>query len=72
MAGRPYQDVQNSALWEARRLLPDVVLMNVKMPPTETTAHVIKSECPQTGVVILRQQADESHVWALLEKGVPG
>jgi len=62
---------------EARRLRPDVVLMDIKMPPTETVegieaAHVIKAERPETGVLILSQHDDESYVWALLEKGVEG
>jgi DNA-binding NarL/FixJ family response regulator len=67
----------DSVLREARRLQPDVVLMDIKMPPTETmegiqAAHVIKGERPQTGILILTQHDDESYVWALLEKGVEG
>jgi DNA-binding NarL/FixJ family response regulator len=67
----------DSVLREARRLHPDVVLMDIKMPPTETmegihAAHVIKGERPQTGILILSQHDDESYVWALLEKGVEG
>ena len=66
-----------SVLREARRLRPDVVVMDIKMPPSETmegieAAHVIKSERPETGIVILSQHDDESYVWALLEKGVEG
>lgn len=61
----------------ARELRPDVVLMDIKMPPTHTiegirAAHVIKEELPGTGVVILSAHDDESYVWALLEKGVAG
>jgi DNA-binding NarL/FixJ family response regulator len=64
-------------LREASRLRPDVVLMDVKMPPTETiegirAAHIIKAERPETGILILSQHDDESYVWALLEKGVEG
>ena len=64
-------------LAEARRLRPDVVLMDVKMPPTHTTegidaAHTIKAELPGTGVVVLTQHDDEEYVWALLERGVDG
>jgi DNA-binding NarL/FixJ family response regulator len=64
-------------LQQARALLPDVVLMDVKMPPTETTegiraAHAIKAERPKTGVLVLTQHDDESYVWALLENGVEG
>lgn len=66
-----------SVLAEARRLAPDVVLMDIKMPPTYSTegidaAHVIKRERPQTGVVVLSQHDDEGYVWALLEAGVAG
>lgn len=61
----------------ARRLRPDVVLMDVKMPPTNTTegidaAHLIKAERPSTGVVVLTQHDDEEYVWALLQHGVDG
>ena len=61
----------------ARRLRPDVVLMDVKMPPTFSmegieAAHVIKGEQPQVGVVVLSQHDDEEYVWALLKHGVDG
>lgn len=64
-------------LAEARRLHPDVVLMDIKMPPTYSmegieAAHTIKRERPETGVVMLTQHDDESYVWALLEHGVAG
>jgi DNA-binding NarL/FixJ family response regulator len=67
----------DSVLTEARRLQPDVVLMDVKMPPTHTTegidaAHAIKAERPETGIVMLTQHDDEEYVWALLEGGVAG
>jgi DNA-binding NarL/FixJ family response regulator len=67
----------DSVLSQSRQLCPDVVLMDIKMPPTETiegihAAHVIKSERPATGILILSQHDDESYVWALLEKGIEG
>ena len=67
----------DSVLAETRRLEPDVVLMDIKMPPTHTmegidAAHVIKQELPTTGVVVLSQHDDEGYVWALLENGVAG
>jgi DNA-binding NarL/FixJ family response regulator len=67
----------DTVLAEARRLTPDVVLMDIKMPPTYSTegidaAHVIKRERPQTGVVVLSQHDDEGYVWSLLEAGVAG
>ena len=66
-----------SVLAEAGRLEPDVVLMDVKMPPTFSmegieAAHAIKAARPQTGIVMLTQHDDEEYVWALLEHGVAG
>ncbi|HEY3530536.1 MAG TPA: response regulator transcription factor [Nocardioides sp.] len=60
-----------------RELAPDVVLMDVKMPPTHSmegieAGRVIKCERPSTGVLILTQHDDESYVWAALEQGVAG
>ena len=57
---------------ETRRLKPDVVLMDIKMPPTFAmegieAAHVIKAERPRTGVLVLTQHDDESYLWALLQ-----
>ncbi|MEX2586378.1 MAG: response regulator transcription factor [Actinomycetota bacterium] len=68
-----YQQV----LDECRRLKPDVVLMDIRMPPTFTmegirAAHVIRAELPQIGVVMLSQHDDESYVWELLKDGVSG
>jgi DNA-binding NarL/FixJ family response regulator len=67
----------DGVLAEARRLLPDVILMDIKMPPTYSmegieAAHVIKRERPETGIVMLTQHDDEGYVWALLEDGVAG
>jgi DNA-binding NarL/FixJ family response regulator len=64
-------------LSEARRLEPDVVLMDIKMPPTHTmegieAAHAIKAERPDAGIVMLTQHDDEEYVWALLGQGVAG
>jgi DNA-binding NarL/FixJ family response regulator len=67
----------DSVIAESRRLQPDVVLMDIKMPPTHSmegieAAHVIKDELPDIGVVVLSQHEDEGYVWALLEGGVAG
>lgn len=67
----------DSVLAETRRLRPDVVLMDIKMPPTHSmegieAAHAIKADLPETGIVILSQHDDEGYVWALLEHGVEG
>lgn len=66
-----------SVLEQARRLRPDVIVMDIKMPPGYSmegieAAHAIKEERPQTGVVMLTQHDDEGYVWALLERGVAG
>jgi DNA-binding NarL/FixJ family response regulator len=58
-------------------LLPDVVLMDIKMPPTHTmegveAAHAVKARWPATGVVVQSQHDDEEYVWALLSDGVEG
>ncbi|MBI3746281.1 MAG: response regulator transcription factor [Chloroflexi bacterium] len=66
-----------SVIAEARRLEPDVVVMDVKMPPTYTmegieAAHRIRAERPRTGILVLTQHDDEAYVWALLGRGVAG
>lgn len=66
-----------SVLAEERRLSPDVVVMDVKMPPGYSmegieAAHEIKRRRPEAGVVMLTQHDDEAYVWALLEEGVAG
>ena len=67
----------DSVLSETRRLKPDAVLMDIKMPPTHSTegidaAHVIKRELPGTGIVMLSQHDDGVCVWRLLSHGVAG
>lgn len=67
----------DTVLAETRRTKPDVVLMDIKMPPTHSmegieAAHIIKDELPATGVVVLTQHEDEGYVWALLKGGVAG
>lgn len=67
----------DSVLAETRRLKPDVVLMDIKMPPTYSmegieAAHIVKQELPATGIVVLSQHEDEGYVWALLKSGVVG
>ncbi|MGQ0678345.1 MAG: response regulator [Actinomycetota bacterium] len=66
-----------SLLDETRKHVPDVVLTDIRMPPTLTmegirAAHIIKQEFPAIGVVVLTQHDDESYVWALLKEGVAG
>lgn len=68
-----YQEV----LEAARRLRPDVILMDIRMPPTYTmegieAARAIKAERPETGIVMVTQHDDPSYVWSLLQGGVSG
>ena len=67
----------DGVLAEARRLRPDAILMDIKMPPSHSmegieAAHLIKKERPETGIVMLTQHDDEGYVWALLDQGVAG
>ena len=58
-------------------LEPDVVLTDIRMPPTFTTEGIdvakrIRAEHPRTGVVVLSQYAEEDYAFELLEDGVAG
>jgi len=60
-----------------RRLSPDAVLTDIRMPPTLRTegidcAHTIRAEFPATGVVILSQHAEGSYAGQLFEHGSSG
>src|SRR3954452_394142 len=56
------------------RELPDVVLTDIRMPPSQTDegiriAHVLHDEHPGIGVVVLSQYAEPEYVLALLDAG---
>jgi DNA-binding NarL/FixJ family response regulator len=56
---------------------PDVVVTDIRMPPTHTdegvrAAAVIRSERPQTGVVVLSHYVKESYALRLLEESAAG
>jgi DNA-binding NarL/FixJ family response regulator len=56
---------------------PDVVLTDIRMPPTNTTegieaAKQIRAEHPSIGVVVLSQFADEDYAYDLLKEGAAG
>lgn len=56
---------------------PDVVLTDVRMPPTNTdegirVASELRRSHPQTGVVVLSQHSDPSYAVALFEDGSDG
>jgi DNA-binding NarL/FixJ family response regulator len=56
---------------------PDVVLTDIRMPPTNTDegirlAEGLRSSAPSIGVVVLSQYADAEYALALLDKGAAG
>ena len=60
-----------------RRLGPDAVLTDIRMPPTHRmegieAAHAIRATHPSTGVVVLSQHTDESYALALFANGSAG
>ena len=57
--------------------LPDVVLTDIRMPPTQTNegieaARRIRDEHPGVGVVVLSQYVEEDYAFALLDQGAAG
>ncbi|HET7049290.1 MAG TPA: response regulator transcription factor [Solirubrobacteraceae bacterium] len=64
----------DSALAATDELDPDVVLTDIKMPPTSTDegirlATALRETHPSTGVVVLSQFSEPGYVLALLEAG---
>lgn len=60
-----------------RRLGPDAVLTDIRMPPTHQmegidAAHVIRDGHPSIGVIVLSQHTDESYALALFRNGSAG
>jgi DNA-binding NarL/FixJ family response regulator len=57
--------------------LPDVVLTDIRMPPTQTDEGIeaalrIRAEHPGVGVVVLSQYVEEDYAFALLAEGAKG
>ncbi|HEY8827717.1 MAG TPA: response regulator transcription factor [Jatrophihabitantaceae bacterium] len=56
---------------------PDVVVTDIRMPPTNTDEGIrmadgLRSSAPSVGVVVLSQYADAEYALALLDKGAAG
>ncbi len=56
---------------------PDVVLTDIRMPPTQTTegidaAKKIRADHPEIGVVVLSQYVEEEYAYELLKEGAAG
>ena len=63
------------ALWAEHR--PDVVLLDIRMPPTFTTegidlAHELRAQDPSLGIVVLSQHDDPEYALELLADGSEG
>ena len=64
-------------LQAVEELKPEVVLTDIRMPPTNTTegidaARRIRSDHPDIGVVVLSQFAEEEYAYELLKDGAAG
>jgi len=67
----------DSLMAEVEAQKPDVVITDIRMPPTGTdegirAAEQIRTKHPQIGVVVLSQYAEPEYALALLEKGAAG
>jgi DNA-binding NarL/FixJ family response regulator len=68
---------EDELLAQVREHRPDVVVTDIRMPPTQTdegvrAAAVIRSELPQTGVVVLSQHVTQDYAIRLLEETSAG
>jgi DNA-binding NarL/FixJ family response regulator len=64
-------------LRKTRAHKPDVVITDIKMPPTQTdeglrAAEVIRRELPDTGVLVLSQYVEEGYAMELLGENAEG
>jgi DNA-binding NarL/FixJ family response regulator len=67
----------DSLLRQVAERPPDVVLTDIRMPPTNTdegirAAAALRESHPNIGIVVLSQYADPTYVLALLESGSDG
>ena len=67
----------DSLLCEVEERRPDVVLTDIRMPPTQTDEGIqlaarLRAERPETGVVVLSQFAEPEYLLALLDPGSDG
>jgi DNA-binding NarL/FixJ family response regulator len=72
VVGQAGDGVQLLAL--VREHVPDLVVVDIRMPPTHTTegleaAQVIRQEAPQTGILVLSAHVEVEHAMQLLAGG---
>ena len=83
IAGAPQLELEaecgdaDALLREIEQRQPDVVLTDIRMPPTHTDegirlAALLRTAHPRIGVVVLSQYADPTYVLELLESGSEG
>jgi serine/threonine-protein kinase PknK len=63
-----------TAVQSCREHVPDLLLIDIRMPPTHTTegleaAHAIRDEYPDMGVVVLSSYVEVEHAMGLLASG---
>jgi DNA-binding NarL/FixJ family response regulator len=58
----------------ARELLPDVILMDLRMPVCDglTATRLIKAELPQAKIIVLTTSADEQDLFEAVKSGASG
>jgi DNA-binding NarL/FixJ family response regulator len=61
-------------LAQVRAMAPDLVVVDIRMPPTHTTeglqaAQVIRQEMPETAIMVLSAHAEVEHAMELLASG---
>jgi DNA-binding NarL/FixJ family response regulator len=64
-------------LTQVRALQPDLVVVDIRMPPTHTTegldaARIIREEQPNTGIMVLSAHLDVDHAMDLMINGSKG
>ena len=62
------------AVVQARKLRPDVILMDIRMPVCDglTATRLIKSELPETKIVVLTTSAEDHDLFEAVKSGASG